>query len=119
MRKLIIFLAFFPVFVSAEPLTDLQVKKEIAWQVINLIDYGQTRDISRKCHNTSYYEQNPMLGECPQIQTVEKYFLISAVGHYAITQYLTTHRDMWQNVTIIFSASIVQHNFALGLNINF
>jgi len=117
MKTLILLLCLISVNVHASPLTDMQVKKEVAWQVINLIDYGQTMDIAKS--NGTYNELNPILGTHPTTQAVERYFFISAISHYAITKYLTNHRDAWQNITIFVSASCVYNNYEIGLRVNF
>jgi len=117
MKTLIFLLCLISVNVHASPLTDMQVKKEVAWQVINLIDYGQTMDIVKS--KGAYYETNPILGEHPTPQAVGRYFFISAISHYAITKYLTNYRGAWQTITLFVSASCVYNNYEIGLRVNF
>jgi len=100
-------------------LTQTQINKEIAWQVLNVIDYGQTRDIANKCHSGEIYEQNPALDSCPDRDDLPRYFLISGIAHYALTKYFTNYRDDWQNVSLIFTAGIVTNNYRLGVKIDF
>lgn len=119
MKIICLLMCLIPVQGFASDLTDMQIGKEVAWQALNIIDFGQTRNIANRCHVTDYYEHNPILGDCPNIQSVNKYFISSAIIHYAITKYLTTHRDAWQNTTIIVSIGFIQHNYSLGLKIDF
>ena len=104
---------------QAESLTPSQRNKELGWQVLNLIDYGQTLDIADQCSAGYYYETNPILGRCPSKEKVTKYFIAAAVLHYAFTMNMGKYRDSWQNVTLVITAGYVAHNHSIGLHINF
>ncbi len=120
MRNYIIILLLFIAPASyGDDLTQTQINKEIAWQVLNAIDYGQTRDIANKCRTGEIYEQNPALGSCPDRDDLPRYFIISGIAHYALTKYFTNFRDDWQNVTLVFTAGIVTNNYRLGVKIDF
>ena len=114
-----ILILLLPLSANAADLSSLQIKKEIAWQAINLVDYGQTQSISKECNLSDRFEYNPVLGPCPSHAAVNKYFLASALLHYGITRYLDDNRDIWQNATIIVSGSIVYHNFSIGVKVDF
>lgn len=103
----------------ADDFSDTQIVKEIAWQAVNIIDYGQTLSIAKECKTTDRFEYNPALGLCPEESEVKRYFLASALLHYGISSYLDKQRDTWQNVTLIVSAGIVYHNYSIGLRVDF
>lgn len=119
----ICFLIAFPV--SASELTDDQATKELVWQVLNIVDYGTTRDIYKRCSQERpddpviYREKNPLLGECPSSANISRHFLIGAIGHYAITKNLGEYRDVWLDTTIVVAFVFAYNNVSLGLHVNF
>lgn len=102
---------------QAEDFTAAQLKKEIAWQALNVIDYGQTRYISQHCDQ--YREINPFLNKCPSANSVATYFAASAILHYLISKKLTVHRDTWQNISIIVTGFYAYNNYRIGIRINY
>ena len=92
--------------------------REVTWQVVNAIDLGQTLDIARNCD--TYYEMNPIIGECPDKNLTVKYFIAAAVSHYGISLALPGHfRKKWQIGTIVISGMFVLNNHRLGLRVTF
>lgn len=93
-------------------------KREIAWQVINVVDAGQTLDISKRCGEK--YELNPILGRCPDSKVIAQYFATAAMLHFGVSLALPRrYRAKWQIGTIVVSGAIVLNNYSIGLKINF
>ena len=119
MKTLLIVLFCISSFANASDLSNNDIQREIAWQVLNIIDYGQTRDIAKHCSASERYELNQVLGSCPSISSVSKYFIINSLLHYEITAHLYGYRAIWQVGTLINTGYVVGRNFSLGLKINF
>jgi hypothetical protein len=95
--------------------SEMDTYRESTWQVINFIDYRQTSDISEP-----HYEQNPLLGKHPSQGKIDKYFAVSAIGHFGASELLPLrYRNGWQWLTIGISGAIVYHNYKIGLKVNF
>jgi hypothetical protein len=95
--------------------------RELVFQGLLLVDWGQTLDISYSCHNGGkYYETNPILGECPDRGKVNTYILGAAVLHAGISYVLPPDwRKPWQYTSIIIEAGAVAHNINIGLQVRF
>lgn len=124
MKKTFLFcVLFFTPCVNASDWTDADTWRESTWQVINIIDWGQTLDITNQCQDQTgryKYETNPLLSKCPTRSEVNRYFITSAITHGLISNYLPTkYREAFQYVTIGFSAQMVIDNYRIGLKINF
>lgn len=107
--------------VHADEMSDEEKYKELAWQAINLIDYGQTRHISNNCGpDGEFYETNTILGKCPDRANLPKYFLGAAILHYVISANLPREqREIWQNTTLFIQGGMVLKNVVIGVNIEF
>jgi hypothetical protein len=102
--------------VHADDWSDEDTTREIAYQVLSIMDYEQTKYISRNCDR--YYEGNPILGRCPNGSDVDAYFLLTGLAHYGISRLLShEQRKTWQNLTIGFQFSVVLHNVHAGIKI--
>ena len=92
--------------------------REITWQVLHVMDWGQTLDIARQPHK--YQELNPVLGKHPSVGKVNTYMALSAVAHLGISLALPKEYRKWfQYVTIGMTGSLVIHNHSIGLRIKF
>ena len=90
---------------------------ELAFAMLMLIDYWQTRDIK---NHPGYYETNPLLGKHPSDARIRNYFIGATVAHAAITYALPEkYRPAWQWGTIGVEAAVVLHNKGIGLKIAF
>ena len=99
-------------------------KKDTYWQaaylVTHIADWGQTLDISRQCETGNYYETNVIMGRCPNAQTVNTYFIATALLHYGVAHSLPPkYRRMFQMGTIGMELSYISSNASIGLNIKF
>lgn len=105
-----------------------QRNAEIAWQAINLIDAGQTVTIARRPF--SYSESglaHLAIGRQPTERKTEEFFAISALAHYAISDWLARQADStgragwqtalraWYVLTIGYSAYNVGRNASMGI----
>lgn len=96
----------------------VDTQREATWQIIRLIDYGQTLDIAK--NPARYREINPMLGERPSVDRVHVYMITSAMLHYYIARNLKPkYRRVFQYISIGLSSTAVAHNASVGLRINF
>ena len=117
---LILFLTLF--FVS--PVANAWSKKDTYWEAAylttHLADWGQTLDISSQCSSGAYYETNPVMGKCPSAQTVNAYFVATALLHYGAAHMLPPkYRRMFQAGTIGMELSYIANNASIGLNVSF
>jgi len=93
---------------------------EIAYLATHVTDWGQTRDIASQCQSGTYYETNPVMGRCPSGQTVNAYFLGTALLHYGVAHMLPRkYRRMFQAGTMGMQLSYITNNASIGLNIKF
>jgi hypothetical protein len=92
--------------------------REVVWQGLHVIDWGQTLEIAR--HPGNYYEANPIMGRHPSLGRVNLYMGASAVVHAGISYVLPEDmRKWWQYVSIGVSGACVAHNFNMGLGVKF
>lgn len=108
---------------AADPWTDGDLGREIFWQGLHLIDWGQTVKIAR--HPEDYYESNPFLGRHPEERRVHQWMISGAALHPIVTHILPRKvsvwgykiplREPWQYVTIGMSLGCVVNNFSIGL----
>jgi hypothetical protein len=91
---------------------------EATWQVIHLMDWGTTLDITR--HPDQYKELNPILGEHPTREEVNLYMFSGALLHAGVTHILPPkYRPYFQGITIGMSGVCVLNNLSVGLQIKF
>jgi len=117
------FIVFLLVFFTS-PVANAWSKKDTYWEtaylVTHLADWGQTLDIASQCETGNYYETNPVMGKCPSAQTVNAYFLGTALLHYGVAHALPRkYRRMFQAGTIAMELSYITNNASIGLNIKF
>ena len=100
---------------------------EGAWQVLHVIDYGQTLDIAK--HPKQYHECNPLLDEHPSEGDVNLFAVVAGILHPVITGALPpkaeifgiefSPRTVWQAYSLGEKAGCVINNFSIGLCINY
>lgn len=100
---------------------------EAAWQVMNVVDIGQTVTIAREPQN--WHETNPVLCAMatnhPQVGRVYAAMIGDAVLHYAVTRLLDSQDKgtgawhvaniAWESVTLGEKGYNVAHNYSVGL----
>lgn len=110
-----------------ERLNAEEIALEAAWEVLHVIDYGQTLQIAMEPDR--YWELNPVLGKHPSVDSVHVYMLGSALLHPVITYVLPRKVDVfgvevpvrriWQGISIGMSGACVVNNFSIGLGMGF
>lgn len=105
---------------AADEWNKAEIAKEVAFQTLTVLDWGQTADISRRCVDGSIRETNPILGSCPSRGRVNAYFPVAMLAHWGISHMLPRkYRQHWQDVTLVVEAFYVHTNYRIGININF
>lgn len=103
--------------VSANEWTTENTAWESAYMVAHLVDWGQTLDIAS---SSEFVEKNPLLGVNPTRGDVNKYFLLTGIGHYLISRYVfDDYRATWQQSTFFIQFNVVRKNISLGVRVNF
>jgi hypothetical protein len=116
------------------------VAMQVTYSIVHIIDWGQTRDISRHKNQTefdslpsnearqkylaeygskTYTEINPILGKRPSILKVDSYMATTLVLNAVVTHVLPSdYRPYWQGLGIAFEVWVVGSNYNLGLKMN-
>ena len=101
---------------NADDWTTADTWRETGWQVLNIIDWGQTLYIQ---DNDVYWEGNPFLGKNPTEKEIHAYFILGGIGHYGISKWLSPkNRGVWQYITIGFGVGTVWHNYQIGIRVD-
>lgn len=143
MRLFVLLLLLCPAVASAW--SEADTKRQVAYTTLHIIDWGQTLDISNRCEPDTrttendyktlpggsnqtttetdppeVNELNPHLGSCPSRSEVNRYFLVTGLGHYAVSRMLPSpYRKWWQRVTIAVEGATVAHNISVGVRIRY
>jgi len=117
---LFVLISFSTVGSAANAWTKKDTYWEAAYFATHIADWGQTLDISSQCQSGTYYETNPVMGKCPSAQTVNAYFIGTALLHYGAAHMLPRkYRRMFQAGTIGMELSYITNNASIGLNVKF
>ena len=115
---IILSVGIFIILTGCATWTKEQVLLQGVASTLKIIDWGQTLDIADKPDR--YEETNPILGKHPSRAEVNRYF-----GYSVGTQLLITHllpsewRKFWLGGWIGVSGYYVNHNYGVGLRVNF
>lgn len=97
---------------------ETDTERQLVYLILHAVDWGQTRNIAK--NPDDYYEFNPLLGRHPSAKRVDSYMLVSGLTHTAISYVLPSDwRHAFQRVTLSVKAGFVQHNFSIGLRIDY
>lgn len=100
---------------AADPWTGGDLKREAIYLTFHALDWGQTRYVAD--HPESQGEANPFLDHHPTRESVDRYFLTTAVLHIAAAHILPAEiRRAFQYVTIGVEAGVVVRN-RYGFNV--
>ncbi len=102
--------------VNASEWTKDDTKWESAYLVTHIIDWGQTLDIAS---NNKYRETNIFLGRNPTEDEVNRYFLLTGVGHYLVSLLLSDNRRVWQKATFFIEFGVISKNASIGIKVKF
>lgn len=109
---------FFPATASASDWKEVDTERQLAYILLHAIDWAQTRHIARE--PDKFYEFNPLLGEHPSVKRVDSYMLVSALAHTAVSYVLPPEwRRAFQHITLSVKSGLVNHNFSIGLRIEY
>jgi len=120
MKILFLTLALFSITTHADEWRESDTYREATYQVLNVIDWGQTRYIAE--HPERYREKGAafFIGEYPSIGTVNNYMIGSAVLHLIASNYLPHKwREAFQYVTIGDKLNATISNFSVGIKVSF
>jgi len=140
MKKYVFILIMFFFFASSSAAGDFGVSGygekwdrwdiglEITWEVLHLIDWGTTRNMTHR-YNEGYSEMNPILGSHPSTSQVDVYMFTGALLHPVVTHLLPKKimfgdfeipaRRVFQSISIVVSGSCVINNLSVGLQVEF
>jgi len=98
--------------------TPADTKRELVWQGLWALDWGQTRYIAE--HPDKFFERNAILGKHPSVGRVNTYFVLTGALHYWLMRKAEPGtRKMLQWVTIGIGASNVANNYHMGVRVGF
>ncbi|MEK6748520.1 MAG: hypothetical protein AABY83_04860 [Pseudomonadota bacterium] len=93
---------------------------EAAYLLTHVADWGQTRDIAVRCESGRYFETNLVMGRCPNIASVNTYFVSTALLHMGASYLLPApYRRIFQTGTIGMQIGYINNNANIGLNLRF
>lgn len=91
---------------------DTTLARELAFDALMAIDYGQTRAIFNS--HGRYVELNPLINR----GNVGKYFFATTLLHAAVTYSLPEEcQPAWQWGTIVVEGAVVGHNAYIGIGV--
>lgn len=94
--------------------------REVTFQILNIIDWGQTRYVAK--HPEQYQESESawLIGQHPSTTDVDRLMVMSAILHPIISNYLPQDwRTAFQYVTIGDKLNATIGNASIGIKIEF
>lgn len=92
---------------------------EVAWECLEVMDWGTSRNIIRR-KSEGYYETNLILGKHPSMTKMDLYCIGWMIIHPIVTNYLPRpYKEYWQYSSIVISGGYVANNFSIGLKLTF
>lgn len=119
---------------QAQEWTEADTWREGGVIALEVVDWGQTLNIARHPSSapvaatwghpadpaSGYREANWLLGTHPSTDKVNAYFISSIALHVLLARLLPDRwRLAYQYATMGFEASVIAHNFRLGLKVTF
>jgi len=84
--------------------------QEIPWQVLNVVDAGQTLNLDHTCQ----YETNPMIGAHPADAEVVAWMLLFGAGYHYLSNYICENHPEgctpFNVVATVLKGAVVVHN---------
>ena len=108
------------VFVSTDAWTTGDTYREVSFQILNVIDWGQTRYIAQ--HPDQFYESESawLIGKNPDEKRIDIYMAESAVLHLAVSYFLPSeYRHAFQYITIGGKLNATIGNASIGIKGSF
>jgi hypothetical protein len=111
-------IALMPLTVWAGDWSQADITFEATYLTLHVVDWGQTLNIVER--HEKYHEVNPILGRHPSRDRVNTYFALAAVAHVALANWLDAPaRTYFQIGSIALEASVIGHNYQIGLHTSF
>lgn len=117
--KYLTLILLFPFAVAADPWTGKDTAREVAYLILHVADWGQTRNIVHR-ESEGYWEINPILGKYPSIKRVDSYMTFTMLAHIGIAYAMPRGwREAFQYSTAGIEAGFVINNNSIGLRVDF
>lgn len=102
---------------AGAPWTTEDIWLESAWQVLHVIDWGQTHHVANR---PGHRESNPILGDHPARRHTAMFFTTIAGLHWAVSHSLgAENRLRWQWLSIGGKGHAVWRNWLVGVKFKF
>lgn len=86
-------------------------KREVAYQVLNVVDYGLARDGAK--NSQGYKDINPIIGKNPSPKKIDRYFAISGVVHLGVSYLLPEEwRKPFQDMTLSIKGGMIVYSIS-------
>ena len=103
---------------TAEPMSRTDNAWEIAYQVMQVVDWSQTRTIAQ--HPDRFMEYNPLIGRHPSIGRVDTWMAVGMVSHYVVSRSLNRRwRRTFQVYTTVAEIAVAGNNRRVGIWLSF
>jgi len=104
--------------------SDEAKQKQVTYAVLHLIDWAQTRDLSRKISSRkpgdTWHEQNFVLGDAPHQDKVDAYFALTGLAKMYLDNNLPEKwKEPFQDLMIDIEKGAVGNNFNIGIKAKF
>jgi len=120
-QALLVGLILYSCSAQADDWTPDDTKRQIAASIAIAMDWGTTRNFTKR-YNEGYYEKwSPILvGSHPSTSRVDTVMSLWMVGNYFIARNLNkSDRKIFQYVTIGVHGAATINNYAIGLRVDF
>jgi hypothetical protein len=118
--------ALFALFISlscpahADDWTSTDTKLLAGALALQVIDWGQTRDMVRRPQIEDFHENNPLLGKNPSIGRVDRYFALRMAGTVGLSYALPQRYRRWfLGGMIVIDSLYIINNHQIGLRAEF
>jgi len=117
-------------------------KEDTVLLVLEIIDWGQTRDIATRKYNPPYisdyddseyvyHEKNPLLGKHPSVGRINAHFISSILINYLVAKFDNEKNNekfkskpkklhkYWNYFGITMETYMIRRNYNLGIKVKF
>ena len=120
MKTLIIAILLFSTSAFADNWTTADTYREVAFQTLNVIDWGQTRYIAQNPNKYYEHDYSGLIGSNPTTGRIDAFMVESAVLHFIVAYYLPeSWRTPFQYLTIGGKLNATIGNASIGIQMSF
>ena len=120
MKHLIFALLLLSSSAFADPWSSSDTYRETTFQVLNVIDWGQTRYIAQNPNKYYEHDYSGLIGSNPTTGRIDAFMVESAAIHLAVSYLLPNDwRIAFQYITIVEKLNTTDNNAKLGIKISF